>query len=71
MLAAGAGFHRGSLGDWWSLVAGVLAEVPYPGVKLVDHYDLQNFGNLHIPIHHYSCLDSRIWMVDTSGAGDC
>ena len=28
-------------------------------------------GFLHIPLQHYSCLDSRIWMVDTSGAGDC
>ena len=44
----------------------------HPGVKTgVDHYDLQNFGYLHIPIQHYSCLDSRIWTVDTSGAGDC
>ena len=43
----------------------------HPGVKTgVDHYDIQSL-NIHIPFQHYSCLDSRVWMVDTSGAGDC
>ena len=43
------------------------------GVKIgVDQYDLQSLNiDLHIPFQHYSCLDSRVWMVDTSGAGDC
>ena len=73
MFAAGAGFRQGSLG----IVGGLLSLgcwQRHPGVKAgVDHHDLQNFGYLHIPIQHYSRLDCRIWMVDTSGAGvaDC
>ena len=45
----------------------------HPGVKTgVNHYDLQSLNiYLHIPFQHHSCLDSRVWMVDTSGAGDC
>ena len=70
-MAPGAGFRRGSLG-----VVGILSSLGcwqrHPGVKTgVDHYHLEKYGYLHIPIQHYSCLDSRFWMGDTSGAGDC
>ena len=68
MLAVGAGFHRGSLG-----AVGGLSSLGFwqrhPRVKTgVDHHDLLNFGCLLTPIQHYSCLESRIWMI---GAGDC